>query len=196
IDDGSTDDTEGLMKIYSQKDSRIKFHRRPKNYKAGGNGARNYGFDISKGEYLNWFDSDDVMIPEKLSLQVSRLINSNKIISISKAVMFEKDIHTIVSYHNKIKSEDYFIDFLNQNLTVLTQVPLIKREFIKNNNIQLFNENLKAAQEWEFFSRLFYVTNHNDVDIIDKETVYIRKHQNSITRNSNFNREFEYYKAR
>src|SRR5690606_12203503 len=79
---------------------------------------------------------------------------------------------------------------------VLTQVPLIKREFIKNNNIQLFNENLKAAQEWEFFSRLFYVTNHNDVDIIDKETVYIRKHQNSITRNSNFNREFEYYKAR
>ena len=35
----------------------------------GGNGARNYGFEISKGEYIQWFDSDDLMLPEKLDLK-------------------------------------------------------------------------------------------------------------------------------
>ena len=66
VDDGSADDTETVVMDYVNRDTRFQFHKRPEKYKSGGNGARNYGFDVSKGEYVNWFDSDDLMLPDAI----------------------------------------------------------------------------------------------------------------------------------
>ncbi|WP_375241423.1 glycosyltransferase family 2 protein, partial [Polaribacter sp.] len=63
VDDGSTDNTIDVIKHYSNKDSRFSFHYKPKERLKGGNASRNYGFEISKGEFVNWFDSDDIMLP-------------------------------------------------------------------------------------------------------------------------------------
>src|SRR5690606_30981203 len=72
VDDGSTDDTAKVMEAYTAKDSRIQYHHRPPEHKPGGNGARNYGFKMSRGEYVNWFDSDDIMLPDFLEFKVNR----------------------------------------------------------------------------------------------------------------------------
>ena len=76
VDDGSTDATGDLMESYVKKDTRFRYHHRPKNRLTGGNAARNYGFELSKGEYLNFFDSDDLMDINKISIQVNLLINT------------------------------------------------------------------------------------------------------------------------
>src|SRR5690606_29007556 len=62
VDDGSTDGTDALMAEYVAKDSRFHYHKRPDTHLPGGNGARNYGFEESKGAYIQWFDDDDVML--------------------------------------------------------------------------------------------------------------------------------------
>lgn len=64
VDDGSTDGTDEVMAAYMAKDTRFQYHHRPKDRLPGGNAARNYGFEVSKGEYIQWFDSDDLMLPE------------------------------------------------------------------------------------------------------------------------------------
>jgi glycosyltransferase involved in cell wall biosynthesis len=56
VDDGSSDNTDKVVGKYVQKDSRFKYYHRPDEHLPGGNGARNYGFKMSKGEYVNWFD--------------------------------------------------------------------------------------------------------------------------------------------
>ncbi|WP_417872512.1 glycosyltransferase family 2 protein, partial [Xanthomarina gelatinilytica] len=56
VDDGSTDATEALVQTYIQKDSRFQYQKRPDRHLPGGNGARNYGFELSKGEFIQWFD--------------------------------------------------------------------------------------------------------------------------------------------
>jgi len=61
VDDGSTDNTDKLLAEYCKKDARFKYHHRPKNRLKGGNAARNYGFELSKGEYLIFLDSDDLL---------------------------------------------------------------------------------------------------------------------------------------
>src|SRR5690606_34809029 len=71
VDDGSTDATEALLHDYMEKDKRFQYHKRPVNHLPGGNGARNYGFNQSQGEFIQWFDSDDLMVSEKLELQVN-----------------------------------------------------------------------------------------------------------------------------
>ena len=63
IDDGSSDDTLEVIDNYIKKDNRFQYYRRPVERSKGPNVCRNFGYELSKGEYINWFDSDDVMLP-------------------------------------------------------------------------------------------------------------------------------------
>ena len=61
VDDGSDDSTAELLAGYCKKDARFQYHQRPNDRPKGANACRNYGFELCKGEYINWFDSDDLM---------------------------------------------------------------------------------------------------------------------------------------
>ena len=74
VSDGSTDNTEEVVKSYSDKDSRIRFI----GYSParGGNIARNTGIEAAKGEYVAFLDDDDEWMPEKLKKQI-KVMESN-----------------------------------------------------------------------------------------------------------------------
>ncbi|ARV60053.1 glycosyl transferase family 2 [Nostocales cyanobacterium HT-58-2] len=67
IDDGSTDNSLEIIKRFEKK---ITWERLPHK---GGNSARNKGFAISKGKYIQFLDADDYILPEKIQRQVSFL---------------------------------------------------------------------------------------------------------------------------
>lgn len=56
VDDGSSDNTDEVVGAYVKKDNRFKYYHRPDEHLPGGNGARNFGFKMSQGEYVNWLD--------------------------------------------------------------------------------------------------------------------------------------------
>src|SRR4051794_30742755 len=58
IDDGSTDNTEET--VHSYLSEKVRYHR-IQNSERGA--ARNRGTELAKGTYVNWFDSDDEMLP-------------------------------------------------------------------------------------------------------------------------------------
>ena len=70
VDDGSTDDTKTVVSEYVKKDSRFQFHHRPINRPKGGNAARNFGYENSKGEYINWIDDDDIMLEDFIKIKI------------------------------------------------------------------------------------------------------------------------------
>ncbi len=74
IDDGSTDNSSKVVKNF--KDPIINYHYQ-KNKGLGA--ARNQGVSLSKGNYIAFLDSDDVWMPEKLSLQMDIFLNSTEI---------------------------------------------------------------------------------------------------------------------
>lgn len=63
IDDGSTDKSSRICKLYASRDARIRLVRE-KN--AGLSGARNKGIGLAKGEYLTFLDSDDFLAPDAI----------------------------------------------------------------------------------------------------------------------------------
>jgi len=73
IDDGSTDNTQHVVKQYVEKDKRIKYFKLAKN--RGVNVARNYGFTkVSKdSEWIGFLDSDDVFIPDALENMIKKI---------------------------------------------------------------------------------------------------------------------------
>lgn len=67
INDGSTDNSLEIIKSYGDK---IVWET---GEKKGGNHARNRGFALSKGKYIQFLDADDYILPEKIARQVSFL---------------------------------------------------------------------------------------------------------------------------
>ena len=68
VSDGSTDETDEVMKELQKDDERIQFI----SYFPGHNGnyARNRGLEVAKGEYIAFLDDDDEWLPNKTELQM------------------------------------------------------------------------------------------------------------------------------
>ena len=152
VDDGSTDNTEEVIAKYIAKDSRFQFHHRPKDRLPGGNAARNYGFEVSKGEYIQWFDSDDLMVPEKLAIKIRYALSENADIIIG-AHSTEKVNLEIQNVNLEVfENSEFYIDYILGKRPVITNDVMVRRTIIGSLR---FDENLHKAQEFEFFSRLF-----------------------------------------
>ncbi len=71
VDDGSTDNTEEIIKTIN--DSRV-FYVKQSN--KGACAARNYGINLANGVYIAFQDSDDVWHKNKLRSQIDRLVKN------------------------------------------------------------------------------------------------------------------------
>lgn len=177
VDDGSTDHTEEVMAEYVAKDARIQFYHRPPEHKPGGNGARNYGFKLSKGDYVQWFDSDDVMLPENLEVKL-RLFAENIYFVATSLILWDEG-NDRKTNRELDKSEDIYIDYLCNKLQVYTPSILFLKSFLVDK--KLFDEELHRGQETEFFLRLFSVVNKENYILINTPTVLYRVHSDSKT---------------
>lgn len=185
VDDGSSDNTDEVLKEYCRKDSRFQYYHLPNNKPNGGNAARNFGFEKSKGKYINWFDSDDLMLPKKLELQVDKLSGSNLNFIVCQTLVFENSVENIIGLRkNSIYSNDFFNDFILNNIKWLTQAPLIKRSFIIENYLK-FDEEILQSQERDYFVKILSLVDDYLVD--ERPFVLFRKHEASISHNQNLN---------
>ena len=71
VDDGSEDNSAGIIRSYETRDERIRFIQLAEN--VGEARARNAGLAVARGEFYACQDSDDISLPERLQKQVSFL---------------------------------------------------------------------------------------------------------------------------
>lgn len=173
VDDGSDDNTCSIIEKYASKENRIKLYKRPINSKKGANSCRNLGFEKSKGKYICWFDSDDIMKPLYLKILYEKMIlNFDVVICNSEVIGAKED--NILSFNNL---NNIVEDIILQKIRIETPKCLWKRSFL--NQGKLFDENLQRIQDWEFNIRTFSRTKR--IGIIDMELYSYRRHENSIT---------------
>ena len=174
VDDGSADYTEELMGFYCQKDSRIQYHRRPNHKPKGANACRNFGFEVSSGKYINWFDSDDLMFTDNLKCKFEE-INEGLDFVVGNSLNFKGNLSDfyrpfVLDYSKSISVEA----FLNFEIGWITNDVLIRKRSISIS----FNENLKSGQEYNFFVRYLHCTTNGK--FLKKDLAYRRVHPNSI----------------
>lgn len=183
IDDGSLDDTNEVLKRYAEQDHRIKYFIRPDNYKKGPSGCRNFGFNLSKGKYINWFDSDDLMELKKLEKEVKQLDSTNYDFTISQTVFFDHDTKDNLGYWNpNLFSNNSLNDFILLNIGWSTNAPLWKKSSLLKHGIK-FNENLFGPDDYDYHIQ---VLKYGLVPkVIDEVHVKNRVHPNRIENNKN-----------
>jgi glycosyltransferase involved in cell wall biosynthesis len=178
VDDGSTDHTDKVLEQYCDKDKRIQYCHRPKHLKPGGNAARNFGFELSKGAYVNWFDSDDLMENNFIEVKLKSILQNPKLdFVVARGVNYFEDGRTedILIKNNKSKA-------LNANNFILSEVFWITHDFfIKREKVGdvRFDTEIKSGQEYNFFIKVMAI-NHLKGLFIDKKVFKRRVHRESI----------------
>src|SRR5690606_10328838 len=78
VDDGSTDATVDILKIYAHKDARIRILSQANR---GLTMALNFAVEHARGTYIARQDADDISSPERVSKQLARIGNASLITS-------------------------------------------------------------------------------------------------------------------
>jgi len=181
VDDRSTDHIEELMDFYCEMDSRIHFYKGPSRLPKGANVCRNYGLEKSQGNYIQFFDSDDIMLPNSLELKISAIKKSGVDYIISKSENFSDRSNidfSLVNYDKYYQFDKYKItnyNYVIQNINWLTPDFFAKREFILSVR---FREDLFYHQERNYFAKVTAIS--TNAIILDDVLTRVRVGHDSI----------------
>ena len=188
VDDGSTDDTEIVLDEFCKKDVRIQFHKRPNFMSKGANSCRNYGFEVSCGEFVNWFDSDDVMLEQFIENKISAFSEDIQLVIASGFYWNpENDLRLVLKME---QTDNLYADFAMWKIEIITNSVLFRRSFLENK--EMFNPKMKRGQEAEYFTRLFFNCKETQYKIIPELGFLYRQHEDTkSSKNTIYNKGYK-----
>lgn len=170
VDDGSTDNSVNVAHDFQSNYSSSQFLITILNQKnAGAPVARNHGFRKSAGEYIQFLDSDDLLLPKKIENQL-QYFSKNISGVYSKAQFFSKTPkEPLEKFWGKPltnTSKDLF-EFNWQ-----TMCALYKREAVLNDCF--WDENLTIYQDWDYCIR--HIVKNKNFYFLDEVSSFYRFH--------------------
>ena len=164
VSDGSTDNTEEVVKAYSDKDARVKYY----GYSParGGNIARNTGIEASHGEYIAFLDDDDEWLPEKLEKQVM-LLNQNDNVGLVYTGVHIIYVNEKVEYNSMSKERgDLKKRILIDNCVGTTSTVVLRKSILQKSG--MFDIELKALQDFDLWIR---IAQYSNVDVVPEPMI-------------------------
>ncbi len=165
VNDGSTDSSSAILHNYASK-----YHNLVVIDKENGgvSSARNVGIDVAKGEYIWFFDSDDVLKSKSL-LNLKSIITENKFDRIRVGMfVFNGDVSHYID-DKELKTNSYAVD-------AYVCSSLLSRSFIFEHKCR-FNTNLAYCEDCVF---MFEINSHNPtLFVVDKPLYLYRNRENS-----------------
>lgn len=147
INDGSTDNTEEIIKAY--KDIRIIYLKH--NTNKGPSAARNTGIKKATGEYIAFLDDDDYYYSTKLAEQLEFMLAQNSLFSFVGGILIDVKGELIkkTNYQN-VNDPLYF--FAHGLISCYPDYFMVKKEFLMK--IGLFKEHLIGPEDFDLCIRL------------------------------------------
>lgn len=184
VDDGSTDNTESIIASYLS--DKLFYYKKENAERAA---ARNFGTQKARGEYINWFDSDDLAMENHIATAISQIETEGDI------AWFHLN-YSIIDSSGKIIRKGNSITDLKKSLikgNVLScNGVFVKKEIAIKNP---FNEDraLSASEDYELWLRLISQFSCKCIDINtsfivqhDERSVLMSDPQKLITRFEKF----------
>lgn len=181
IDDGGNDNTEEILQNWLKKDARFTYLKRTPNHQKGLPGCRNQGIELAKGDYIIFFDDDDIVHPQNLELCIRYLKNND----IDFVHYNKKPFKTNESISFNYYQKEYFDFVINSNNiydSITGKQGLASCTMMwsrKVFNDFKFDDTLQYAEEWDLYNRLLIdgFSGHK----IKNQLYFNRKHESSNT---------------
>lgn len=166
VNDGSSDRSGEICKNYAKKDKRIKLINQNN---LGVSAARNRGIEESTGEYINFIDADDTIVPKALELLIETIKDNNYDMIIYGMSFdyynrgeYSYSLHKVIDKNIIDCSEmiqDIFFDLYDSNYLSSSCNKLIKKSMILENSIR-FDTNMAILEDFKFTLDILSSTNH------------------------------------
>ncbi len=170
VDDGSTDDTKLVINKYLS-DKRVKYIYQ-ENKERGA--ARNHGAKEAKGQYLLFFDSDDIALPQHLEKAYTLIMKDG----VSNVLWLHGNYNPlfkgkVIPNSNKPVSGWITKKLMHGNVIWICTI-FVRKDFF---DTLLFSEDreLSIAEDWEFAIRASLMS---PIYYQPIPTVYMRQHEN------------------
>jgi succinoglycan biosynthesis protein ExoO len=183
VDDASTDDSIGKAERAAAGDPRIKIIAQKKN--RGPAAARNRALDIACGQWIAVFDSDDLMLPQRLELLLRRARTDGAAIVADNLLLFSAIAAPRSFLTNRLSREPSWIglaDFIESNC-LYSRIPdlgylkpMIRSDIARSLR---YDEELHIGEDYNFLARLMAQGHRLR---LEPSSLYLyRKHANSIS---------------
>lgn len=178
IDDNSTDDSFKIAQEFQPNKFIV-----TKNKGKGACAARNYGFELSTGDYIQYLDADDILSLNKIEKQLEALNGSYDKLAVCNTIHFldnlEEGVCTDAEHlFSTTSPEDFFINLWGGNSLptnmVQTSAWLTPRAIIEDAGP--WNNLLAKDQDGEFFARVGLQS--NGIVYVSEVKNYYRKYIN------------------
>lgn len=145
VDDASTDDLYRILKPYR---ARLRYIRVDRN--SGVSASRNIGVTNSRNDIIAFLDSDDIFLPNKISLQYNYMIDAGYKISHTDELWLRDGRWVNQGISNRRFGGDIFCNVLDKCRVSPSSLMLHRDVFDK---VGLFDESLRVCEDYEFMLR-------------------------------------------
>lgn len=174
VNDGSTDETLSILKAYSKEYSNIKVLNKEN---GGPSSARNLGLKEAEGEYIYFFDADDIMEYDSLECLYNRAKEQNADMVIARYDIFSKTKKSPVTNINEMVQQDTIDKYDTRILwTFALWNKLFKKSVIDENDITF--PPVSNAEDGVFVFR--YTCKTKKITGLDKIILHYRKAYNGV----------------
>lgn len=179
IDDGSTDGSDEICRIYTEIDNRIRYYRKEN---GGAASARNLGLEKAAGEFISFVDSDDVISSDYFEKMLETAIKTN-------VDMVVSSVDKGYSSNGKIlpdalwKREEYIKKALTEfeHIAVYSLwTKLLRKSVIEKSQLRM-PEEYRLSEDQIFIIKLMGIV--DTIATVSYSGYYYRDNQSSLTHN-------------
>ena len=180
VDDGSTDQTAGIIKEYANKDARIHYW-----YQTNGRQgkARNLAISKAKGTYLAFIDADDLWHPTKLEKQVSVFTENPQVDLIyTNGISFMDTIQNVIHTHQEptgLRKLDEQFQYLLSGISLPNLSVMVKKKCVNEIGGFMEDKRLQNAEDYQLWLRL--ADRQCVMYGLGEDLFYYRLHPNQVT---------------
>jgi len=172
VDDGSKDSTLAVARRYESASVKVVSQQNQ-----GAAAARNKAFSLCQGDYIQWFDADDLMSPDKVSSQMEALEQSEG----NKRLLFSCGWGSFLfrlsraqfrptPLWDNLKPAEWLVRKMGQNLFMQTATWLVSREMTEAAGP--WDTQLLGDDDGEYFCRVLLQS--ESVRFVPRGEVYYR----------------------
>jgi glycosyltransferase involved in cell wall biosynthesis len=152
VDDGSTDNTQDLVNDWkkgNQRSGLMVSYNWQRN--AGACNARNHGARISRGAYVQFLDSDDVMLRSKISVSVREIVENDAYYAVCGFERFKGSRDNVI-HRSPDDNKPFSVEKNPLDRRLCTQSIVYRREALQV--IGPWNEDLSVMDDTDYALRL------------------------------------------
>lgn len=176
IDDSSDNPNKTRKIINSFKNDKIKFMPLPIDHGFGLASARNYGNMMAQGKYIAVLDSDDIALPDRLSITVSTFKKNSCDVVYGEVLKWFPKTHTLEKRSQIYESRTFDYNYYKKHNFIPHSASAYTREIAVEFP---YNSFFRRACDYDFFSRLGKY--NKKFTFVNKIFSYQRIHSKSIT---------------